>query len=215
MKRDIRKHQCLAYIWPLEPYQGKDTALSAIKIMTKPFKRKIIQTYVKTSIYNYYFHGVTFESITIDDDMNVLDIRDVNADDYGKFDISVIHALSFDCQTHDLLGSNGFLYNLDQSVFYRHCEDVCKYLYKEIETAYNFTMQMYTLDGGIIAVLFEKNVKPEDKRYNIAIHKGFITQNKDILRSIVPVSTSIDKKRLLKQSEIDEIIESYYYNRDV
>ena len=57
--------KCLAYIWPIENYAGKETALANVRFVTGPFKGKVAQYYMPTNIYTYYFWGVTFEVVTV------------------------------------------------------------------------------------------------------------------------------------------------------
>ena len=200
--------KCLAYIWPIEDYIGKETALANVRFVTGPFKGKVARYYMPTNIYTYYFWGATFEVVTITANGAITAVTDIKREDLQQFDLNLIHALTFNNETKELLGSNGFVYKLSQSLFYRNCKPVCEYIYKEIETARNFAMQIYTLNGGIISILFEKNLSTKDRNYKYAIFRGFITADDKLLRSMIPkTDVATDSHEVLNQSEIDKLIE--------
>lgn len=135
-------------------------------------------------------------------------MSDVKKHDLEAFDMSIIHALSWNSITHEVLGSNGFVYKLDQSVFYRTCGRVCDHIYEQIEGSENIVLQMYTLKGGIISVLFDKNIQVSHPSYKYAIQRGFVTTDNKILRSMVPKKEiGADNKEILKQGDIDKLIE--------
>ena len=69
-------------------------------------------------------------------------------------------------------------------------------------------MQMYTLGGGIIAILFDKDIPKSHPSYKYAIQKGFVTADNTILRSMVTIKEiSADNKEVLKQDDIDKLLE--------
>jgi hypothetical protein len=200
--------KCLAYIWPAESIEGKDNAYAYVRFINGPYERKIGKYFLTTSIYKYYFWGVTFEVVTINEDGSIVEVGDVKKEDLEAFDMSIIHALSWNSITHEVLGSNGFVYKLDQSVFYRICGRVCDHIYEQIEGSENIVLQMYTLGGGIISVLFDKNIAESHPSYKYAIQRGFVTADNKILRSMVPKKDiSVDNKEILKQGDIDKLIE--------
>ena len=200
--------KCLAYIWPAEDIQGKDMALANVKFITGPYERKVARYILRTGIYRYYYWGVTFEVVSLDENGSITEVADVKQEDLVTFGMSIIHALSFNHITHEVLGSNGFVYKLDQSLFYRHCKPVCDYIYRQTETADNIVMQMYTLNGGIIAILFDKDIPANSSSYKYVIQKGFVTADNQLLRSMVPkTEVETDNHEVLKQRDIDKLIE--------
>ncbi len=204
----MKTTKCLAYIWPAESIEGKDNAYAYVRFINGPYERKIGKYFLTTSIYKYYFWGVTFEVVTINEDGSIVEVADVKKQDLEAFDMSIIHALSCNSISHEVLGSNGFVYKLDQSVFYRMCGQVCDHIYEQIEGAENIVLQMYTLKGGIISVLFDKNIPESHPSYKYAIQRGFVTTDNKILRSMVPKKeTGADNKEILKQADIDKLIE--------
>ena len=209
-------HRCLAYIWPVEPIEGKETALANIRCMNGPFAHKILESVLTTRIYTYYYWGVTFEAVTLSESGEVLEIGDVTKEDVKTFGMDMVCALTFNNMTHEVLASDGFVYKLDQSLFYRNCKQICEYIYKEIETANNFTLRMYTVNGAVAALLFDKNLTPDAKGYKFAIHRGFVTADNSILRTMVPKTALPERSNdILKQPEIDKLIEEYEaFNKD-
>lgn len=200
--------RCLAYIWPAEDIQDKEVALANVKFITGPYERKTARYMLTTNIYRYYYWGVTFEVVSLDENGAITEVADVRKEDLLDFRMNIIHALSFNSITHEVLGSNGFVYKLDQSVYYRNCKPVCDFIYSQIETAENIVMQMYTVNGGIIAILFDKNISPDRKDYKYAIQRGFVTADNKLLRSMVPkTEVQEDNHEILKQNEIDKLIE--------
>ncbi len=204
----MKTTKCLAYIWPAEDIQGKDVALANVKFINGPYERKTARYMLTTSIYKYYYWGVTFEVLTLTEDGSITEVSDVKKEDLLSFGMNIIHALSFNNITHEVLGSNGFVYKLDQSVFYRNCKPVCDYIYSQIESANNIVMQMYTLNGGIISILFDKDVPEYSSSYKYVIQKGFVTADNKLLRSMVPkTEIESDNREVLKQRDIDKLIE--------
>ncbi|MCR4850863.1 MAG: hypothetical protein K5870_06350 [Lachnospiraceae bacterium] len=54
---------------------------------------------------------------------------------------------------------------------------------------------MDTLGGGIIAILFDKNIPMSHPSYKYVIQKGFVTADNTILRSMVTINEiSADNK---------------------
>lgn len=202
------KIMCLAFIWPAEDIVGKEVCRSNVKFISGPFRHKVIQYDMTTDIYKYYYWGVTFEVVIINQKGDLIEVRDIDKNDFGIFDLDFITALTYNANTHEILATNGFVYKLDQSLFYRHCPAVCEYIYKEMETANNFILYMYTINGGIASVLFDKDLHIKDKRYKSVIHKGFITSDNHLLRNMVPKDT-VDEEigEKLKQEDIDKLIE--------
>lgn len=199
--------KCLAFIWPAEDITGKETALANVKFITGPFMRKIARYMLPTNIYKYYYWGVTFEVVTLTDTGAITEVTDVQKEDFTTFGLGLIHALSYNSITHEVLGSNGFVYKLDQSLFYKHCQSVCEYIYEQIETANNIVMQMYLINGGIISISFDKDVPAGSYSYQFAIQKGFVTADNKLLRTMVPkVTSTADNKEVLKQGDIDKLI---------
>lgn len=203
----MKAHKCLAYIWPAEDYTDKEFAMANVNFINGPFAKKSMQCRLTTSIYKYYFWGVTFEVVSVTDQGYISTVADVRKEDLAEFGMGIAHALTFNSVTHEVLASNGFVYKLDQSLFYRNCRFACERIYQEMETADNFVMQMYTLNGGIVAVLFDKNLDPKRPGYQYAVHRGFVTGDNKVLRTLVPrTAAHNDDNVVLKQPEIDVLV---------
>lgn len=204
----MKTYKCLAFIWPIEEYKDKEMANCYVRYVTGPFAHKTARYNLKTDIYRYYYWGVTFEVVTIDEQGTITEVADVKKGDLAEFGMGIVHAITYNSGTHEVLASNGFVYKLDQSLFYRNCKEVCEYIYEVIEESDNFVMQMYTMNGGIISILFDRNLDANSKSYKYAVHKGFVTGNSKLLRSMVPKTQgSTENKEVLTQRDIDRIIE--------
>ena len=200
-------HRCLAYIWPVEEYKNKAYAQCYVKFLNGPFARQVGQYSLTTSIFQYYFWGVTLEMITITEKMEIVDVSDIQKEDFREFKLGIVYARTFNCNTHEVLASNGFIYKLDQSLFHNNCKKVCEHMYAEMETADNFLLALYTMNGGVIDLLLDKNVRTDAIGYKYAIHRGFVTADEKVLKGIsVNTKTSTNGKEILKQEDIDKLI---------
>lgn len=199
----------LAFIEPMEYLEeGKAEVMCTIRIITGDLAYKILHQKLRTDIFRYYFWGTTFEVVYIDDNMNVYKVEDVQKDTMLEFKLGVVYALTYNNITHDVLGSDGFLHNLDDSLFARHCRPVLNVMYNEIQTAYNFSMRMYTLNGAVINILFDKNMSEKSPGYKYSMQSGFISTNKDMLRNMIPkTQAEFDRKKKLTQEDIDKLFD--------
>ena len=119
-----------------------------------------------------------------------------------------MQALTYNNQTHDVVASNGFVYNLDKSLFCKYCPDVCKRICEEIATAYNFTLVMITMNGAVIDLSFDKNVDEKNNSYRNILTCGFVTTNTQALRfPATAAKTVTDNNEKLNQADIDDLIE--------
>jgi len=106
-----------------------------------------------------------------------------------------------------LLDMDGTIY-LDDSLFGKYCPHVCKRIYEEIATAYNFTLMMFTMNGAVIDLTFDKNVDEKKYSYRNILTYGFVTTNTKALRFPgTAAKTVADKNEKLNQADIDDLIE--------
>lgn len=195
----------LAFIEPLEPIVGKEEALCKVRIITGDLAYSSVTCKLTTGIFRYYFWGTTFEVVTIDGGV-VVGVEDVKKETMLDFKLGVVHALTYNNFTHDVLASDGFLHNLDDSLFARHCRPVLNTIYNEIYTAQNFSMTMYTLNGAVINILFNKNIDKRAYEFKYALESGYVSADKGTLRSMIPkTQEDFDRKKKLTQSEIDKL----------
>lgn len=202
---------CLAFIEPLEPYQGVNEVLCSIRPVTGKLSYRNIPAKLGTGIFNYYFWGTTFEVVKIDvDTFNVYEVRDILRSDFEEFNLSVDYAITYNHFTHDVLGSAGFLHNLDQSLFARHCKPVLNNIYVEISRSYNFAMRMYLLKGALISIVFDRNISKNSVLYKYVMQAGFVAADKDIMRKMIPkTTTDLSSKEVMKQEDIDKLLQKY------
>lgn len=197
----MKQSKYLAFIEPMEDLRDKIEVMCKIRIISGDLAFKSLQQVLKTTIFNYYFWGTTFEVVTIENG-KIVNVEDVKKDTMLEFKLGLVYALTYNNFNHDVLTSDGFLHNLDDSLFARHCKPVLDRIYYEISTAYNFTMRMYTLNGAVINILFDKNIK-KDK---YVLESGFISSDRKTLRNMIPkTQDEFDKKKKLTQSEIDKL----------
>ena len=70
-------------------------------------------------------------------------------------------------------------------------------------------MRMYTRNGAVISILFDKNIDKKSPMYKYALEVGFITANKDMLRGLVPkTQDDFDKNKKLTQEDIDRLFDT-------
>lgn len=204
----------IAYIKPLEPFTCKDKVLCQVLFMSGKHNQERVKMVVPTNIFQYYFWGVTFEVVTYDENFNCKSIRDLQKEDIAVFDIGVCHAMTYNVFNGDILGSNGFVYNLQDNLLSRNYPEVSKFIHQQICQSSNFAMIIHTLRGAMINVLFASNLSEKDVYYKYALCNGFVPMNKAKLRSLVPKTPEeFDKKKLLTQDEIDKLIRDMSYSK--
>lgn len=200
--------KCIAFIWHGEDYTNKEECICYVRPLTGRFRDKILSGVLTTGIFRYYYWGVTLEEIELDQNGNFGEVRDLTIETLKYYNMSVMYALTFNEETSDVLGSDGFVYRLNQSIFYNKCKPVYDYIMQEIKTAQNFSLRLYTKDGGILSFLFDKNVSPKAAGYKYVLNRGFITSDKSILRTMIPATSSeSSSKDKLTQADVDKMIE--------
>lgn len=200
--------KALTFIKPLEDYTNKFNVKAEIRFLTGERKGKKGIYEVTTDIFKYYFFGVTLEVVEFDKIGNIINIRDVKSDEFEEFHMGLLKTYSFNIETTDMLCSNGFVYILNQSKLWRDYPEVCQNIMNNMMYASNFVMYTYTMNNTLLMVNVEFNLKPNDKRYKKAIHRGFITADKDLLKMMSPpeVWNEADPNEKLKQEDIDRLI---------
>lgn len=198
----------LAIIEPLTNDFSKETVQSKVSIVSGEHAHRKVTMSVPVEMFRYYFWGSSFELITYNEDFELLHVRDVAKEDLPKYNLGVVQALTYNHMTHDVVASNGFVYNLDNSLFGKYCPNVCKRIYEEIATAYNFTLVMITMNGAVIDLSFEKNVDGKKNPYRNILTCGFVTTNTQALRFPATVAKAVaDNNEKLNQADIDDLIE--------
>ena len=199
----------LAFIWHAEDYINKEECLCYIQFLTGKLRGKIVQAKLTTGIFKYYYWGVTLEEVELNARNEVIGVADLTVDSLSRYNMNILHALTFNEETSDVLGSDGFVYKLNQSVFYNRCKAVYDYIVQEMKTANNCILRLYIKDGGIFSILFDKNISPKSPGYKYIMQRGFVTADKKVLRTMIPstdasVGNSNDK---LSQSDVDKMFE--------
>lgn len=203
----------IAYIEPLDTYKDKSEVICAVKFMSGKFNQQEVKMIVPTDIFNFYFWGVTLEVVTYDDKFNCISVRDLQKEDIITFEIGVCYAMTYNDLTDDILSSNGFVYNLKDSLIGYNYPDVCVTLHNEICTSRNFALIIHTLRGAMVNVLLAKNLTEKDTYYKYALSRGFVP-SKEKLSGLVPKTTDeLKTKRVLTQNEIDKLIREMQNNK--
>ena len=198
----------LAIIEPLTNDFSKETVQSKVSIVSGEHAHRKVTMSVPVEMFRYYFWGSSFELITYNEAFELLHVRDVAKEDLPKYNLGVVQALTYNHQTHDVVASNGVVYNLDKSLFGKYCPEVCKRICEEIATAYNFTLVMITMNGAVIDLSFDKNVDEKKNPYRNVLTCGFVTTNTQALRfPATAAKTVTDNNEKLNQADIDDLIE--------
>lgn len=195
----------LAFIEPLEDFRDKEEAYCQIRIMSGDLKFKVFRQLLKTTIFNFYFWGTTFEVVYIENGV-VIKVEDLHKDTMEEFSITVDYAVTYNAFTHEVLTKSGFLHNLDDSLFARNCKPILMRIYSEIATSYNFSMRFYLRKGAIISLLFDKNIDEKACFYKYVMQAGFVAADRNTMRSMIPkTQTDYDKNKKLNQEDIDRL----------
>lgn len=198
----------LAIIEPLDLDFSKEKVRSKVSVVTGEHAHRKFNMMVPVNVFRYHFWGSTFEVITYNEEFELLEIRDIVKDDLPMYNLGVVQALTYNPVTHDVVTTNGFVYNIDDSLFGKYCPHICKRIYKEIATAYNFTLMMITLNGAVIDLTFDKNVDAAKYPHRNILTPGFVTTNTKALRFTMPTSKApADKNEKLSQDDIDDLID--------
>ena len=200
----------LALISPMEDYAGKDTVMCNVKFLTGDRKQQMYQMSMTTDIFRFYFWGVTLEVVELDNSGNLIRVYDIDDEAKRKYNIGISYALTYNDVNHEILAANGFVYNIDESLFARYCRPVCERIYAQIQQSYNFALRFYTWNGAMLSLLFDANVSKDSPMFKYALNRGFIVADKKVLRGMSPASTSVsydyDKNQKLKQEDIDQML---------
>lgn len=187
---NIKKY--LAFIEPLEDIANKQEVMCNIRIITGERAYDVLHQKLTTDIFRYYFWGTTLEVISIDSSTGqVVSVEDLQMETMSMFNIGITYALTYNRMNHDILCFNGMLYNLDESLFARHCKPVLQNIYNVIDTSYNFSMRIHTLKGALLNILFDNNINPNAAGYKYALGCGFVAANKQTLRNMIPQTQKV------------------------
>lgn len=200
----------LAFVGPIENHVGVKQVMCQVKVLTGDRAHKTYKMMMPTDIFKYYFWGVTLEIIEMDSKGNLLKVYDIDSGAKEEFNIGMAHALTYNEVSHEILASNGFVYNIDDSLFARYCMPVCKRIYDEIARCSNFAIQFYTYNGAMLCILFDRNVLPTSPMYKYVLNRGFIVADRKKLCGMSPANDTnvydYDKNQKLKQSDIDNMV---------
>lgn len=197
----------LALIEPLENPAGKATVDCNVKFVTGDLAHRSKRYSLSTDIFSHYFWGFAFETVVLNDNGTVREIHDLNKEDRIDFNVELLYAVTYNNMTHEVLASNGFVYILDESPFAGYCRPMLNRIYQEISYAQIFCLIMYTLNGAVFSLLFDKNFPESSSSYKYALTPGYITVNKKTLGHLSPkASDNFDKNEKLSQQDIDKLI---------
>ena len=199
----------LAFISATQSHENLYSVWAKVQFVTGPRKGKVITCQVPTDIFRYYYHGTTLEVVELDKNDSIISVTDPKADDFKAFGLQLCRVYSFNMQTTDLLASNGFVYNLKQSSYWRDFHQVCDNIISQMYVASNFVMYAYLKDNVLLSLNVEFNLNEHDKRYKYAIHHGFVTADKKLLRMMCPAVANNTKSsnEKLSQEDIDTLID--------
>ncbi len=198
----------LALIEPLEEYKDKPNVLSIIKFVTGTHAHRRVQAMMPSSIFTYNFWGSTFELVTYNDKFEFSNVRDIEKEDFVKFNLGLTQALTFNEETKEVLATNGFVYPMNDSLYAKYCPKSWEIICNEIRQANNFTMQLFTYNGAVIYIYFDRDVKPNTSRYKKILTRGFVTIDKSLLRANTSIKNTVNDSNVkLNQNDIDKLID--------
>ena len=205
----------LAIIEPINMDFSKEKVWSKISVVTGEHAHRKFNMLVQTNVFRYYFWGSAFAVIKYNDAFELLEVRDIVKDDLKRYNLDVLQALTYNQMTHDVVATNGVVYNIDDSLYGKYCPHVCKRIYEEIKTAYNFTLLMITMNGAVIDLTFDKNVEPRRYPYRNVLTSGFVATDAKAMRFMMPKTreTITDSNEKLSQEDIDDLIEKMLRDR--
>ncbi|MBR1854717.1 MAG: hypothetical protein IJ794_16485 [Lachnospiraceae bacterium] len=204
------KKEALAFIYPVDQaalQQGQEQTLCYVNFVNGEDAHTTVKMVCPTNIFKYYFWGVTMEVVVYDAQNQCLEVHDVDEAARRKYNMSVCYAMTFNRQNHTVLASDGFVYNLDQSIFANHCGRVLEHMYTVVDQAANFAMVFHKYNGALCNILLDVNVPEKRPFYKYVMCPGFVTMNDQRLRGIVPkTQKEFDDKEKLSQEDIDDMI---------
>ena len=204
----------LAIIEPTELDFSKEKLLSKVSIVTGVHAHRKVMMLIPVEFFRYHFWGSTFELITYTDSFELLHVRDIVKEDLPKYNLGVAQVLTYNHMTHEVVATNGAIYNLDDSLFAKYCPSVCKRIYEEIVSAYNFTLLLLTMNGAVIDLTFDKNVDPVKYPHRNILTYGFVTSNAKSLQFPAMASKTVtDRNEKLNQADIDALIDKLLGDR--
>lgn len=194
----------LAYITPIKP-PVDDMVLSNITFITGDLDHKTITQLVSKDYFTFYYYGSTLEVIETDNNHNITNIHDMTKDDAMDFGVSLKTVVTLNNKTFDMLVSNDFTYNLKQNKFYNCYPQTVENIYRTIQTVSNFILRVYIRNGAIIYIELDTDIKPNSDKSKYALSPGFVTADKNKLRSS-DRPTYIPENKKLTQKDIDELL---------
>lgn len=202
----------LAIITPLESTSiDKERIYSELYFIDSKNKHKVVMAYMPKSIFKYYFYGVTLEAVELDSNNNCVDVHDVNRDDMVTYGLTLSYGLTMSFTENDIasLATNGFVYYLFQSTFFRRYRHIFNDMYSGMMESKNFVLRYYLMDGEICYVELDCNRSKDADDYKYTMHNGFAVSDRNVLKNMLPKTESEfkDSNEKLSQSEIDKLID--------
>lgn len=199
----------IAFIIPLEEVAGKSAVNCLFKFVAGEYhgREQVINT--ATDIFAYYFFGYTLETIIWDNNGCISKIRDIDREDCREFNISVASAVMYNGVSQSFLASNGFVYNIWESLFARYAgQNLVGRMVYEISSTRNFSARFYLLNGALLSINLSKNITEDKTSYKYVLEPGFVPGNKEILRTMIPKTRDeFAEKEKLTQADIDKMLQ--------
>jgi len=204
----------LVYITPLESFTPPSphalyltpTSVNCnITFITGDLDHKTIISKVDTDFFIFYYFGSALEVIELDNQNNIVNIRDITKADLLDFNISLRNIITLNNKTFDMLATNGFTYNMKQNKFYNYCKQTVENIYNEIQNADNFSLRVYIQNETVVYIELEKDIDPSSNN-KIALSSGFVASDKSKLKiSAVKNNTGVTDNKLT-QDNVDKLI---------
>ncbi|MCR4739801.1 MAG: hypothetical protein K5886_06020 [Lachnospiraceae bacterium] len=195
----------IAIITPVEDIKSEEV-LSDIRFLTGDDSKSVIRAKIPGKYFQYYYHGATIEVVDYEDGQ-VRSVRDIKSDDIPQFNIGVSYGLTFNPVTTESLATNGNVYILNQSSFYRNYPQVVKDTIDAM-SGIRFAILYFTINGAVVYMQLIDDMKDGSAADKYSMSFGYVVDKRDILKSMLPKTASelADANRKLNQDEIDRLV---------
>lgn len=201
----------IAIIKPNEDINGKEEVLCNVRFIDKANKHFTTNTYIKTNIFKYYFYGTTIEVLELDDNGKVIDVHDLDKNALHEYNLQINYALTLSFMGNKIvsLATNGVVYYLEQSTFFRNYSFVANNMYIGMLGSSNFVFRYYTMEGEIVYIQLETNKGVNSIDYKYSLHNGFVISDRNLLKALIPKTQEEfeDSNEKLSQKQIDDLID--------
>lgn len=202
----MKSTKCLAYITPhRDENLSNETVMCSITVASGELNHTTFNGFVETKYFKYRFYGTTIEVIEIDENKNILSMKDPDTEDLKQFGVSIYAAVTLNRKTLDIMASNGIAYNMRVNKYYNYCKQTIDNMCRAMFSAEQFILLLYVKNGAVIYIDLDTDVK-NNRNSKYCLSNGFVISDKSMLK--LASNNNSGKTKKLTQSEIDKLIVS-------